>query len=136
MCVCVRVWVHVHAPSLVLVGGLGNVISCAGRRVGRGVLFRLTLSKSHFQLWRTVATDLNQGFYFRTHTHTHTCADTEEGGGGLAADSVCGNLCINSIFPKALHWGSSSSCFHKDPQTLVFNIVSLQVCVCSYLEIL
>lgn len=61
--------------------------------------------------------------------HTHTCADTEEGGGGLVADSVCGNLCINSIFPKALHWGSSSSCFHKDPQTCLILCLCRSVCV-------
>lgn len=115
MCVWVHVWVHVHAPSLVLVGGLGNVISCAGRRVERGVLFRLTLSKSHFQLWRTVATDLNQGFYFRTHTHTHVLTQKKEGEGWL--QTLCaGIFALIQFFLKRFTGAVVRPAFTKIPR--------------------
>lgn len=62
---CTRTNAHTHTPCK----WVGNVISCAGCRGRRGVLWRLTPSKSHFQLWTTSRRRQKSGLLFwNTHT--------------------------------------------------------------------
>lgn len=82
MCEDTRADTHTHTPCK----RVGNVISCAGCRGRRSVLWRLTPSKSHFQLWTTSRRRQKSGLLFwNTHTHTH-----KRGRKGLQSVFVCG----------------------------------------------